>query len=82
MVPIRQLLDRIPTEIQTVAVNVATMSQDAQTRRERQLLAPRRTAEPVELAEPDTVEEAADSKAWISGKLVKWFPEKAFGFIS
>jgi len=34
------------------------------------------------MKEPETVEEAADSKVWISGRLVKWFPEKAFGFLS
>ena len=34
-------------------------------RGDRQLLAPKRTAEPAEPTEPDSVEEAADTKTWI-----------------
>jgi len=52
--------------------------------RSQQSLAPRRSdvTSVVSGTEPETMEEAADSKVWISGRLVKWFPEKAFGFIS
>jgi len=52
--------------------------------RSQQSLAPRRSdvTSVVSGTEPETMEEAADSKVWISGRLVKWFPEKAFGFLS